>query len=624
MHYIMKRVFLRYSILLPSLLAISCTKDIVDTTGNAVGVVSDSRSGTFLSGVSIDLSPTGKTITTGVDGKYEFRDIESQEYSISASKSGYKSDKKTVFVQAGNDTSLDFQLTPSTGNLILSQNSIDFGNETTTLTFDISNNGYAALTWQLSEDASWMSCNPTSGITQVGEKSSIIVNVDRKGLERGNYSQTIAVSSNGGSGIINVSISVQGLTISISPEELDFGSTTTSMELNITNNGSGNISYTLTPSNSWIKLSRSTGTFTKTENITVSVDRTSLSNGDHSGNLTLTIGEDKVNIPVRMNIPSKEKPTVALQIIDNVTYRSAVFKGAIANIGSSKINRHGFCWSTSEEPTVSSKGICNLGDSEKAKDFTYSANSLQPNTHYYVRAYAENIEGISYSNQIKFQTKGTPQLPTVETGTVSSISSSQAQVTGNVISIGNTDELTQYGHVWGTKPLPTTSNSKTQLGNTETTGTFNSTLTGLAPNTLYHVRAYAINSVGTSYGKETTFTTSYADVDINTGSINNITHNAATCNASINSKGGHTITERGFCWGVSINPTLDDNHKASTSYSNTFTANISGLSESTTYHIRAYVKTSDGKTFYGNDVAFSTTARGVKVTREEYGEDEKW
>jgi hypothetical protein len=255
MHYIMKRVFLRYSILLPSLLAISCTKDIVDTTGNVVGVVSDSRSGTFLSGVSIDLSPTGKTITTGVDGKYEFRDIESQEYSISASKSGYKSDKKTVFVQAGNDTSLDFQLTPSTGNLILSQNSIDFGNETTTLTFDISNNGYAALTWQLSEDASWMSCNPTSGITQVGEKSSIIVNVDRKGLERGNYSQTIAVSSNGGSGIINVSISVQGLTISISPEELDFGSTTTSMELNITNNGSGNISYTLTPSNSWIKKS---------------------------------------------------------------------------------------------------------------------------------------------------------------------------------------------------------------------------------------------------------------------------------------------------------------------------------------------------------------------------------
>ena len=90
------------------------------------------------------------------------------------------------------------------------------------------------------------------------------------------------------------------------------------------------------------------------------------------------------------------------------------------------------------------------------------------------------------------------------------------------------------------------------------------------------------------------------------------------------SKGGHTITERGFCWSTSTYPTLNNYNKASTSNSDTFTANISGLSESTTYHIRAYVKTSDGKTFYGNDVAFSTTARGVKIDKNGYGEDSNW
>lgn len=503
----MKRALLHYSILLFSLLIVSCTKDIIDTTGNLVGVISDSRSGAFLSGVSVALTPTGKTYTTGVDGKYEFRDIESQEYSVSVSKSGYQSDKRTAFVQVGQDTNLDFQLTPSTGNLVLSQNSIDFGNDATTLTFDISNNGSAALTWQLSEDASWLSCNPTSGTTQAGEKSSIVVNVDRKGLERGNYSQTIAVSSNGGSGIINVSMSVQGLMISLSPEELDFGSTTTSMELNISNNGSGNISYTLSPSNNWIKLSRTTGTFTKTENVTVSVDRTSLSEGDHSGSLTLTIGEDKVNIPVRMNIPSKEKPTVALQIVDNVTYSSATFKGAIASIGSAKVTKHGFCWSTSEEPTVSSAGICNLGDSEKAKDFTYNASSLEPSTTYYVRAYAENAEGISYSNQMKFQTKGTPQLAEVVTGDISNIQATQAQVSGNVLNLGNTESLEQYGHVWSTRQNPTVNDAKTQHGSTASIGSYTSTLTELAPSTIYYVRAYVTNSVGTSYGEQKTFRT---------------------------------------------------------------------------------------------------------------------
>lgn len=487
---------------------VSCTKDIVDTTGNLVGVVTDSRSGALLSGASVSLSPTGKTYTTGIDGKYEFRDIEFQDYSVSASKSGYKTDKKTAYVQAGRDTNLDFLLTPNTGSLSVSQNTLDFGNETTTLTFDIKNTGNAPLNWQIAEDASWLTCNPTSGITQEGEKSSVIVTVDRNGLERGNYAQSIAVSSDGGSAVIIVNMSVQGLTISLSPEELDFGPTTTSMELNLTNTGGGNISYTLTPSNSWIKLSRTTGTFTKTENITVSVDRTSLSEGDHSGYLVLAVGGERITIPVRMNIPSKEKPTTSMQIVDDVTYNSARFQGGIVTIGSAKVTRYGFCWSTSEEPTVNSAGICNLGDSERAKDFTYTATSLNPNTIYYVRAYAENEEGISYSNQVKFQTKGTPQLASVETGDVKNVQATQAEVHGNIQNMGNTESLSQYGHVWSTRQNPTITDAKTQHGSTSSTGSYTSTLTGLTPSTTYYVRAYATNSVGTSYGEQKTFRTS--------------------------------------------------------------------------------------------------------------------
>lgn len=503
----MKRTLFQYTLLLISLLAVSCTKDIIDTEGNLIGVVTDARTGALLSGVSVSLSPTGKTYTTGVDGKYEFRDIESQEYNVSVSKSGYKSDKKTAFVQVSRDTNLDFQLTPNAGNLTVSQTSLDFGNDATTLTFDIVNTGSAPLKWEISENATWLSCNPTSGTTQEGEKSSVVVTVNRNGLDRGNYAQTIAVSSDGGSTVIIVNMSVQGLAISLSPEELDFGSITTSMELNLTNTGSGNISYTLTPSNDWIKLSRTTGTFTKTENITVSVNRNSLSEGNHSGYLTLVVGEERLTIPVRMNIPSKEKPTVSLQIIDDVTFNSAHFKGGIVTIGSAKVTKYGFCWSMLEDPTTGSFGVCNLGDSERAIDFTYTATSLEPNTTYYVRAYAENEEGISYSNQMKFQTKGTPQLAGVETGNISNVLATQAQVAGNVLNLGNTESLSQYGHVWSTRQNPTINDAKTQHGSTSSIGSYTSTLTGLAPSTVYYVRAYVTNSVGTSYGEQKTFRT---------------------------------------------------------------------------------------------------------------------
>jgi uncharacterized protein (TIGR02145 family) len=61
------------------------------------------------------------------------------------------------------------------------------------------------------------------------------------------------------------------------------------------------------------------------------------------------------------------------------------------------------------------------------------------------------------------------------------------------------------GVVYGTAQNPTTANSTTSDGTG--TGTFTSTLTGLTASTLYYVRAYATNSVGTAYGNEVSFTT---------------------------------------------------------------------------------------------------------------------
>jgi hypothetical protein len=61
------------------------------------------------------------------------------------------------------------------------------------------------------------------------------------------------------------------------------------------------------------------------------------------------------------------------------------------------------------------------------------------------------------------------------------------------------------GVCWSTSPNPTTADSYTIDGTG--TGTFVSILSGLTPNTLYYVRAYATNSVGTAYGNEVSFTT---------------------------------------------------------------------------------------------------------------------
>jgi len=75
--------------------------------------------------------------------------------------------------------------------------------------------------------------------------------------------------------------------------------------------------------------------------------------------------------------------------------------------------------------------------------------------------------------------------------------------------------VTARGVCWAITAAPTIASNKTIDG--DGTGTFESTLTGLISNTLYHVRAYATAASVTYYGDELTFTTTAATELIENG-----------------------------------------------------------------------------------------------------------
>lgn len=97
-----------------------------------------------------------------------------------------------------------------------------------------------------------------------------------------------------------------------------------------------------------------------------------------------------------------------------------------------------------------------------------------------------------------------PVIPTVTTTTATSIGTVSASSGGNVTSSGGVT-VTSRGVCWNTSANPTTSNSHTSDGSG--TGVFTSSISGLNNNTLYHYRSYAVNSAGTAYGNDLTFTT---------------------------------------------------------------------------------------------------------------------
>ena len=98
----------------------------------------------------------------------------------------------------------------------------------------------------------------------------------------------------------------------------------------------------------------------------------------------------------------------------------------------------------------------------------------------------------------------TASLPTVTTTAATNIISTEATLGGNLISDGGVI-LTERGICFSQTQNPTTLDTKVINGTD--IGTFSSTISGLTPNTIYYVRAYATNSQGTAYGAEINFKT---------------------------------------------------------------------------------------------------------------------
>lgn len=96
-------------------------------------------------------------------------------------------------------------------------------------------------------------------------------------------------------------------------------------------------------------------------------------------------------------------------------------------------------------------------------------------------------------------------LPTLSTIEASLITSNSAVSGGTNISGGGLD-ITSKGVVWGVSINPTILlTTKTNDGSGSSS--FTSTITGLAAETKYYIRAYAINNIGTNYGNEISITT---------------------------------------------------------------------------------------------------------------------
>ncbi len=304
-------------------------------------------------------------------------------------------------------------------------------------------------------------------------------------------------------------------------------------------------------------------------------------------------------------------PSITTNIPTSITLNSATSGGNVTSDGGANVTSRGICWSTSANPTTADSKTT---DGSGTGSFTSSITGLTASTTYYIRAYAVNSAGTAYGSSMSFTTSTpVPVLATVTTTSASAITETTAVSGGNVTSDGYTS-VTSRGVCWGTSTNPTTANFKTTDGSG--TGSFTSSLTGLTAGITYYVRSYVINSVGTAYGNQISFTTATPPVylpTITTTAMSAIAINTATSGGNVTNDGGALIMSRGVCWSTSANPTTTNSKTADGIGAGSFTSSLTGLIASTTYYIRAYAINIAG-TAYGTELTFTTNAAPVLPT----------
>lgn len=209
--------------------------------------------------------------------------------------------------------------------------------------------------------------------------------------------------------------------------------------------------------------------------------------------------------------------------------------------------------------------------------------------------------------------KKEPTTPSVVTSEVTAITDVGA-VCGGVVTSDGGSPVTERGVCWSKERNPLVTDS--HLVVEEGSGNFSCNLIGLEPNTVYYVKAYAINAVGIAYGSEVSFATQEEDhsvPEVTMVEVTDITPFSAIGKAIIDDEGGSAVIEKGICWSKKESPAIYDANCVSTDPQQIYEGVMTYLQPNTTYYVRAYAINSFG-VGYSSALSFTTQEEVVPPT----------
>ena len=390
-------------------------------------------------------------------------------------------------------------------------------------------------------------------------------------------------------------------------DTLDFGKSYNTMSFNIVNSSYEDMEWSVEENCKWItEVKPKSGVlkFGGSETIVIVIDRDMLDGGTNSANIVLRSTNGSTEVKVVAEGEYKTVPSVETYEVTNFSAHSATLNGEITNSGSPEYTERGFVYSTTAKPTIENCIAKVTSPKNSNVKFSYDIKNLALNQTYYARAYAKNVNGISYGRVVEFTT--TEGCPTVETLNAKNVNASSATIGGRLTENGG-DEVFERGVCWDTEGTPNINDNHKYISGDET-GEYWIDVNGLKTNTKYYARAYAKNKNGVSYGRIIEFTTVAGLPTVESLNAKNINAISASLGGELISNGGYRVQERGVCWDTEGTPNINDNHKyISGDETGEYWIDVNDLKTNTKYYACAYAKNENGVS-YGRIIEFTTVA----------------
>jgi uncharacterized protein (TIGR02145 family) len=204
---------------------------------------------------------------------------------------------------------------------------------------------------------------------------------------------------------------------------------------------------------------------------------------------------------------------------------------------------------------------------------------------------------------------GLPTRPEFSDTYVKSVTMTTAVCNASVLLWSGSSNMTDIGFCWSSLHIPTLQDSLTSVKNDFTSnglfGNFTTTLSVLKANKQYTVRAFYTDNKGTVYGPAKNFTTLPEIPVVYTSFVFDFTCNSAISEGNVISEGKTIVSERGIYLKSSANPEINGTKFPIGRGSGSFSTNLKGLNQNTTYYVKAYASNSIG-TGYGLQYSFNT------------------